>query len=188
MARRKTTRRATASKAKETNTKEAPEKKATTKRAPAKNTAVNDAPVKTRASLARKAKAKSKNIYVEESEEEADEDIEVDENEDEDVEVVEGVEVEKKPIFTVFNADEKLDEGLCLIRSLGDGKYELVNLEYAPRADIATEETGEIIKAIPGRRDMLAITTEQWEDAKLKADLAVKSAGKLSMSPHSWTR
>jgi predicted nucleic acid-binding Zn-ribbon protein len=168
-----TTGRAVASKA----------QKVTTRKAPAEKAGVKDVPVKTRVFAPRKAKEKAKNKYIEESEAESDEDAEVDEDED-----VEAVEAEKKPIFTVFNTDETLDEGLCVIRSLGEGKYELVNLEYAPRADIGTEETGGIIKAIPGRRDMLAIASEKWEDAKLKAELAVKSAGKLSTSPHSRTR
>jgi predicted nucleic acid-binding Zn-ribbon protein len=94
------------------------------------------------------------------------------------VEPVEAAVMEKKPIFTVFNADETLEEGLCVIRSLGGGMYELVNLKNAPRFDIATEETGEIIKTVPERRGMLDIPAEQWEAARVKAELAVRSAGK----------
>lgn len=90
------------------------------------------------------------------------------------------VEVVKKPIFTTFETNDPVEEGLCVIRSLGGGKYELVNLKNVPRFDIATEETGEVIKATPGRRDMLAIPPEQWEDAKVKAELAIKSAGESS--------
>jgi hypothetical protein len=156
------------------------EDQAVTPKAPAKNTAVKKAPVKMRASFSQKATANKK--YTEKNEEESDEDIKVDENEN-----VEVIEVEKTPIFTNFKADEKLDEGLCIIRSLGDGTYELVNLSNAPRADISTKATREVIKAIPGRREMLAISVEQWEDARLKADLAIKSAGRLSLYPHAPT-
>jgi hypothetical protein len=93
---------------------------------------------------------------------------------------VEGVQVDKKPIFTVFRSENKLDEGICVIRSLGDGNYELVNLSNAH--DMAAEETGDIIKATPGRRDMLAIPSELWKDVQAKADMAVKSAGELCVN------
>jgi predicted nucleic acid-binding Zn-ribbon protein len=95
---------------------------------------------------------------------------------------VEAVQVEKNPIFTVFRSENKLDEGICVIRSLGDGNYELVNLNNAHHSDMAAEKTGEIIKAVPGRRDMLAIPSELWNDVQAKAEIAIKSAGELSQT------
>jgi hypothetical protein len=145
-------------------------KEATMRKAPAKKAAAKKAVVQVS-----KSKAKSKKKVHEESEEESEEGLDAYEDEDK------AINVEEKRIFRVFKADENLDEGLCVIRSLGDRTYELVNLKNVPRVDMATEEMGEIIKAIPGRREMLAISVEQWEDAKLKAELAVKSAGELSM-------
>lgn len=108
-------------------------------------------------------------------------DSEDDEAEEEDTEVVEAkkesmVEVEKKPIFTTFSTDDKLDEGICIIRNLGGGKYEIVNLKNVHRVEMGAEATGEIVKSISGRLEMLDIKEKDWEEANVKALMAVKSA------------
>jgi len=78
--------------------------------------------------------------------------------------------------------DDEGDYGLCIVRSLGGGKYELVNLNTVPRGLIASEDTGNILKGDPERRQMFAINKEQWDEAILKSELAAKSAGEQSSS------
>jgi hypothetical protein len=146
-------------------------KKATIKKAPVTKAAAKNVPFKNPTIANSNSKTTSKRKIHEESDEESEEDLETDDDEDE------VIEVEKKPIFTVFKSDEELDEGLCIVRSLGEGRYELVNLEHSHRFDLAKEETGEIIKAVPERRQMLAISAKQWEDVKVKTQMAVKNAG-----------
>jgi hypothetical protein len=124
--------------------------------------------------------SRSKVSYKDESEEESEELSEDDDNDDDYSldDTIEFLEVEKKPVFTVFESGATLEEGLCVVRSLGGGKYELVNLDAIPRNYIASEETGITIKNIPERREMFAITKERWEEASVKIELAAKSAGK----------
>jgi len=81
-------------------------------------------------------------------------------------------------VFETFKADKTLQGGLSIVRSLGGGMYEIVSLKYVHRDDISSEETGRIIKSIPGRRAVLDISQEEWEDAKLKCGQAIRSAGK----------
>jgi hypothetical protein len=115
--------------------------------------------------------------YKDESEEESEEVSEADDDYGFD-DATELVEVEKKPVFTVFDSETHLEEGLCVVRSLGGGKYELVNLDAIPRYHLASEETGITIKDIPERREMFTITKERWQEALVKIELAAKSAGK----------
>jgi hypothetical protein len=115
--------------------------------------------------------------YKDESEEESEEESEADDDYGSD-DAIESVEVEKKPVFTVFESEAPLEEGLCVVRSLGGGKYELVNQDAIPRNHLASEDTGVTIKDIPERREMFAITQERWQEALVKIELAAKSAGK----------
>lgn len=132
-----------------------------------------------------KAKPKKKKPWErEDSEDELDfEDSEDDEAEEEEIDVVEAkkqptAEVETKPIFTTFNTDEKLDEGICIIRALGGGKYEIVNMQDVSRVRLGAEATTNEIKDVPGRRDMFNIPLKEWEEVSFKAGLAVKNVGK----------
>lgn len=85
------------------------------------------------------------------------------------------IEIVEEDIFTTFTSDKDLGAGLCVIRNLGGGKYEIVNLNDVPRVFLGAEQSTEIVKE---RRDMFNIPAEQWVDAKFKASLAVQNAGK----------
>ncbi|KAE9370692.1 hypothetical protein N431DRAFT_546473 [Stipitochalara longipes BDJ] len=115
-------------------------------------------------------------VYKYESEEESEEEPEAEDDYDYGFGEVEVVAVEKKPVFTEFEADEELEEGLCIVRSLGGGKYELVNLNTVPRALLGSEQTGDMIKGNDERRAMFTIDKEQWEEVIVKTELAAKSA------------
>jgi hypothetical protein len=115
--------------------------------------------------------------YKYESEEESEAEPEVEDEDDYRFDDVEVVEVETKPVFTEFEAEGELEEGLCIVRSLGGGKYELVNLNTVPRSLLGSEETGEIIKGKEERRAMFAIDKEQWDEVIAKTEMAAKSAG-----------
>ncbi len=122
--------------------------------------------------------SRSKVSYKDESEEESEEESNADDDGFGFDDATELVEVEKKPVFTVFESEAPLEEGLCVVRSLGGGKYELVNLDAVPRNYLASEEIGITIKNIPQRREMFTITKERWQEASVKIELAAKSAGK----------
>ena len=115
--------------------------------------------------------------YKYDSEEESEEEPEAEDEYHCDFEDAEVVEVENKPVFTVFKAKEELEGGLCIVRSLGGGKYELVNLNTVPRGLLGCEETGEMVKGNEDRRAMFAIDKKHWEEAIAKTEMAVKSAG-----------
>jgi hypothetical protein len=115
--------------------------------------------------------------YKYESEEESEAEPEVEDEDDYRFDDVEVVEVETKPVFTEFKAEGELEEGLCIVRSLGGGRYELVNLNTVPRSLLGSEETGEIIKGKEERRSMFAIDKEQWDEVIAKTEMAAKSAG-----------
>jgi hypothetical protein len=151
------------------------------KTAPPKKEGVKKISFKKRAVRRSKSQFASKNRVYEESDEET-EDPKTNTDEDADEDADEVHQFEKKPIFKVFKSDEKLDEGLCVVRNLGNGIYELVNLDHTPQDDMAAEKMGEMIKAVPGRREMLSISVKQWEEVRLKVDLAGNSAGELSRS------
>jgi hypothetical protein len=129
------------------------------------------------------ARASRKQVnYKEESEKESEVESEEDDEGDYGFGAVEVVEEAKKEVFAIFEAGTELEEGLCIVRSLGGGKYELVNLNTVPRGLIASEDTGNILKGDPERRQMFAINKEQWDEAILKTELAAKSAGEQSSS------
>ena len=119
--------------------------------------------------------------YKYESEEESEEESEAEIENQYGFGDAEVVEIEKKPVFTVFEAKGELENGLCIIRSLGGDKYELVNLSTVPRGLLGCEETGGMIKGDEERRGMFAIDKKNWEEAKVKAEMAVKSAGEKAL-------
>jgi hypothetical protein len=81
-----------------------------------------------------------------------------------------------RPVFETFTADIALQEGLSIVRSLGAGKYEVVNLKYVDLDLISSGETGRMIKDDPERLKVIELDDEDWEVAKLKCGQAVSSA------------
>ena len=80
-------------------------------------------------------------------------------------------------IFTTFSTDAVLKDGLNVIRSLGNGKYEIVSLDTVSQNAIGSVETAEFIKSDPKRRAALHIGKKQWDAAELKCDVAVRITG-----------
>jgi len=79
-------------------------------------------------------------------------------------------------IFETFKTNKSLQDGLCVVRSLGAGKYELINLNTVDGAAFSSEEIGGRIKSVPECLKLLQTTNENWEVAKLKVGQAVGSA------------
>ncbi|KAG4443272.1 hypothetical protein IFR05_001216 [Cadophora sp. M221] len=82
------------------------------------------------------------------------------------------------PVFAVFKSTKKLPDGLCIVRALGGGRYEFVNLKEVDQDQFSSEETGAAIKANGGRRSILAVDDKEWEAAKFNCGQAVRSADK----------
>lgn len=80
------------------------------------------------------------------------------------------------PIFETFKSNKNLQDGLCVLRSLGGGKYELVNLSTVDGAAFSSEDIGNRIKRIPECLKLLQTTNENWDEVKLKVGQAVGSA------------
>ncbi|KAH7317698.1 hypothetical protein BKA65DRAFT_381132, partial [Rhexocercosporidium sp. MPI-PUGE-AT-0058] len=71
-----------------------------------------------------------------------------------------------------------LADGLCVVRALGGGRYEIVNLTDISQEQFSSEETGALIQADGGRRGILALDDKEWEAAKFNCGQAVRSADK----------
>lgn len=86
---------------------------------------------------------------------------------------------EKKPdpVFEIFKTHKKLKEGLCIIRVLGKGRYELVSLKDIDQQHFSSEKIGAVIESNAARRNILALGEEDWEVAKFNCGQAVRSAG-----------
>lgn len=152
------------------------------KREPSYRTSLKSATKKTLEAKKLPPRTSRKQVtYNFESEEETEEEPEPEDDYGHAFGSVESEEAEDKPVFTEFEADEELEEGLCIVRSLGGGKYEIVNLNASSRGLLGSEETGSMIKGNEERREMFSISKEQWEEAMVKTELAAKSAGKWTM-------
>ncbi len=84
--------------------------------------------------------------------------------------------VKPAPVFETFKTNKTLRDGLCVVRSLGGRKYELVNLNTVDGAAFSSEEIGSRIKNVPECLKLLQTTNENWEEVKLKVGQAVGSA------------
>lgn len=87
-----------------------------------------------------------------------------------------------KPILEPFFTKAKLQDGFCIVRKLGNGKYELVNLSKANLTHLGSEETGRQIKSSPELLNLLDISDIKWGKLKLKTNQAVASASKFQIS------
>src|ERR1700709_2833150 len=73
-----------------------------------------------------------------------------------------------RPVFETFTADIQLQEGLNIIRDLGGGKYEIVNLTAVDSNEFASEEIGRSIKSIPARLALINMSDGAWSTVKSK--------------------
>lgn len=82
------------------------------------------------------------------------------------------------PVFQTFKTNTKIEGGLAIVRDLGGGKYEIVNVKHISHNAFSSEETGLIIKADKKRRDAINLSKEDWAEVAFKCAMAVGSAGK----------
>lgn len=95
-------------------------------------------------------------------------------------EVVEVVVPKKEvPAFQTFKSNKKLEGGLCLVRPLGGGKYEIINVEKVDQELFTSKETGRMVKADESRRMALSIDEQVWKTAQFKCTQAASSAGEF---------
>lgn len=101
------------------------------------------------------------------------------------VAIVEQAMVVAKPraIFETFTTKKKLAPGLCIVRPLGGGKYELVNLDHVDQETFSSEETGNMLKD-DGDRLVALAQQVNWDASKFKVQQAVASASEPSL--HLW--
>ncbi|KAH7386289.1 hypothetical protein BKA64DRAFT_711519 [Cadophora sp. MPI-SDFR-AT-0126] len=87
---------------------------------------------------------------------------------------------EKKrgPVFETFKTNKKLVDGLCVVRALGGGRYEIVNLNNVDQQQFSSEEMGVFIENNESRRNILDVGEKEWEAAKFTLGQAVRSADK----------
>jgi ATPase subunit of ABC transporter with duplicated ATPase domains len=90
------------------------------------------------------------------------------------------VPVLQKPVFETFTADIMLNEGLSIIRDIGGGKYEIMNLSAVDFTKLGSEEVGLQIKTNPGRFSMVTgLDVEKWDSAREKCLHAARSASRF---------
>lgn len=82
-----------------------------------------------------------------------------------------------QPVFQTFESDNKnLGAGLCILRDLGDGIYEIVNLKTVDHSSLTSKELGLTLKNDDTRLAALSVGKEEWQLAQFKCEQAVKSA------------
>jgi hypothetical protein len=95
------------------------------------------------------------------------------------------------PIFATFSISSNvhLAEGLSVVRSLGSGRYEIVNIAGLSRAILSSEKAREeLISADKDgfpRGDLFDIYDDEWNSAKEKCALASDIACVLPVLLHS---
>jgi hypothetical protein len=94
------------------------------------------------------------------------------------IEVADNAEIQMKTpaaqAFATFSTDTVLNEGLNVIRSVGGGKYEIINLDIVSQNVIGSVEMAKIVKSVPERQAALDIEKKRWDAAILKCDIAVR--------------
>jgi hypothetical protein len=81
-------------------------------------------------------------------------------------------------IFQTFATDATLQAGLCIVRPLGYGEYELINLDTASANIVGDIATAEFIKSAPERKVAMQVGKQRWDSAINKCDVAVRITGK----------
>jgi hypothetical protein len=87
--------------------------------------------------------------------------------------------------FKTFDTAAKLNEGLCVIRKLDSGRYEMVSLSSMAHEDTAfgSEEFGILVRGDQSgdRLKMLEEVEKTWKGAEFRVGQALSSASKLSL-------
>lgn len=80
------------------------------------------------------------------------------------------------PVFQGFTTDAKLFGGLCVIRPLGKGRFEVLNLQRAPLQDLTSYDSAQLLAEDQGRLDSLNNIKRNWVDLKFKVEQTFSSA------------
>jgi hypothetical protein len=80
--------------------------------------------------------------------------------------------------FTTFKSKSHLRDGLNLIRHLGGGKYEIVNLQHVAHDIMGSEEVGNHLRDNPKRLELFEQAKEGFANSKLNIEQAAHSASK----------
>lgn len=84
------------------------------------------------------------------------------------------------PVFQTFKSDIQLQNGLSIIRDLGGGRYEIVNLSTADINHFASEKVGREIKSDENRLAIIeGLGEKEWTAAKDNCLQAKRSASKF---------
>ena len=86
-------------------------------------------------------------------------------------------------IFKTFKSNIELSAGLCIVRSLGKGRYEIVNLHSVTALDLTTQTMTETLQREQGRLAMFEVKTHDWKNAIFACDQAVAAKSELVI-PH----
>jgi hypothetical protein len=82
--------------------------------------------------------------------------------------------------FATFKSKSHLRDGLNLVRHVGGGKYEIVNLQYASPDVMGSEEVGNYLRDDPKRLELFEQAREGFGNSKSNIEQAANSASKSS--------
>lgn len=79
-------------------------------------------------------------------------------------------------VITTFNSKQPIEDGAYIIRSLGKGKFELVNVQHVRREVLGSVEFGTILKSNPERFALVETVKGDLESIKGNIVQAMDSA------------
>lgn len=82
-------------------------------------------------------------------------------------------------VFRSFSTKADIESGLCVVRSLGKGKYEIVNLQNITAYDLTTPSMTEQLQSNKERLAMFGLDKEDWKKATFICDQVQMNSGKL---------
>jgi hypothetical protein len=80
--------------------------------------------------------------------------------------------------FTTFKSKSHLRDGLNLVRHLGGGRYEIVNLHHVSPNVMGSEDVGHYLRDDPKRLELFDQAKEGFANSKLSIEQAAHSASK----------
>jgi len=87
------------------------------------------------------------------------------------------------PVFVTISTNARLGEGISIVRSLGGGQYEIMNIGQTDHATLTSEETAHMIKADDERMKAMNSAGMQWGKLSYTVNQTIKAAGKSPFRP-----
>jgi hypothetical protein len=84
-----------------------------------------------------------------------------------------------KDVFQAFTCDANLSAGVCIIRPLVNGKYELINLSQTDHLTLTSEKTISLFREDEGRLDAMTMIRQEWFNVRYKINQAISGASKF---------